>query len=76
MPSVGSFAPRAVNVELFEYRYTILVGYILFVLFVLSLYRGYRTRQRMWFVSAALLGLGGLSLFLLNLYLLGVPVIG
>jgi len=47
--------PRNPSVSIFEYGWAVLTSYVLFVLLIISAYRGYKTRKRLWWYASGLL---------------------
>lgn len=65
MPSLY-LTPRRVSVELFEYGNTVFVSYLVFILFLVALYKYRKTKNNNWKKSAIILAIAALALIITN----------
>ena len=61
--------PRRVNVSIFEYKNSVLIGYILFILLLTSLYHAKKTKRKKWTRLSLVLSIALISLVLANIWI-------
>lgn len=67
--------PRRVSVPLFEYHYSALVSYVLFILICVSLYKTFRTKRSEWIVTTIILVITLALLIMTNIVIQTSPIL-
>lgn len=72
----GSYmVPRLVSVPLFEYYYSALASYILFILICVSLYKTFRTKRLEWLLTTIMLIIILALLIITNIVIQNSPIL-